>query len=177
MGMRMMKTPRRLRRLQESLLPPPSQDGGVDQLPCEIMKNCLCSIVQKVLTWDVLDPAVRLHLLGGGLGHLLGSQVVVDEGQADIKVPEEKEIKSKKPESDGVGRHYDHHHAGGQRHHLCLQGVRLLQRQQPLGQEEGAVVVEEDGLLAGKDEVFVLLRDGGHGAGPLHRLLALCNDL
>ena len=34
--------------------------------------------------------------------------------------------------------------------------------------DPGAVVVEEDGLLAGKDDVFVLLRGGDHCAGPLH---------
>ena len=54
-----------------------------------------------------------------------------------------------KPASNGVGQHHDHHHAGGQRHHRCLQGLRPPQRQQPLGQEGGAVVAEEDGLPAG----------------------------
>ena len=99
------------------------------------MKNYLCSIVQKVLTWDSLDPSVHHHLLGDGRGELLPVQpvAVVDEGEGVVEVPEEKEIKSKKSASDGVGRHHDHHHAGGQRHHLCLQGVCPLQRQQPLG--------------------------------------------
>ena len=62
----------------------------------------------------------------------------------------------------------------GRRHHLCLQGVRPPQRQEPLPLGPGALVVEENGVLAGNDDVFVLLRDGDHGAGPLHRLLTSC---
>ena len=72
------------------------------------MKNYHCSNVQKVLTWDSVDPTVHLQLLRHSHRELLLVlvQVVVEDGEGDIEVPEEKEIKCKKPASGRVRLKY-----------------------------------------------------------------------